>query len=188
MRFPLDQKITTGYSFNQPTFYGLLHEGQDYQATVGTPIYAPEDGVVTRLSGPQIGQGMKLSVGNKYYKFGHLSEWKVYNGVVKEGTLIGLTGGQPGSIGAGTSTAPHLHLAIYIDNIKTDPEKYNWEGDTMSEDQWVALALPEALLFWEAKHHTPNRQEIGAIENQLRQVHQGTLNYSDLLADWAAGN
>lgn len=82
-----------------------------------------------------------------------------------------------------------------LDGVRKNPNPYNItsyrnisaKGDNVTEDQWVALALPEALLYWEAHHHTATREDIASIEGQLRQVYQGQLNYSDLLATWAEG-
>jgi len=63
------------------------------------------------------------------------------------------------------------------------------KGDTLTEDHFTALALPEALLYWESHHAQPPAQPpiIADIEKQLRQVYQGSINYTDLLDSWRKG-
>ena len=44
---------------------------------------------------------------------------------VIQGQIIGLTGGEPGTPGAGTySNGPHLHFEVLLNNVAVDPEDY----------------------------------------------------------------
>jgi len=83
--------------------------GTDYAVPVGTPIRASFDGYLKSAVGIA---GVYKAVltradGLAFYHL-HLSRF-VANGYVQEGEIIGYSGGRKGSIGAGTSTGPHLH-------------------------------------------------------------------------------
>ena len=58
-------------------------------------------------------------------KYAHLSriDVKIGNKINKD-TTLGLSGGTPGTRGAGTSTGAHLHFEVLEDNIPQDPMKY----------------------------------------------------------------
>ena len=58
--------------------------------------------------------------------YGHVSKIYVKDGDrVDQGQIIGITGGMPGTPGAGKfSTGPHLHFEIYLNGNVVDPEKY----------------------------------------------------------------
>lgn len=98
-----------------------FHQGQDITIPIGTPIYAPADGVVKRayyVGG--FGNHVKIKHGSGYSTiFAHLSKFKVkYGQKVKRGDLIGLTGN------TGRSTAPHLHYEIHYYGTPQNPLDY----------------------------------------------------------------
>ena len=104
-------------------FKGRVHQGVDLRATVGTPVYAPEDGVVKLLTGKMAGLYIELATATGLHKFMHLSTYSVANGAqVKAGTEIGLTGN------TGFSTAPHLHWEYWVNGQATDPAPGLKEG------------------------------------------------------------
>ncbi|MFA5793335.1 MAG: M23 family metallopeptidase, partial [Candidatus Gracilibacteria bacterium] len=55
--------------------------------------------------------------------YGHVSDILVEEGqTIKEGQIIGLTGGMPGTKGAGYfTTGPHLHFEVMINGKYVDP-------------------------------------------------------------------
>lgn len=59
-------------------------------------------------------------------RYAHLSRLDVKVGQqVKPGEIIGLSGGTPGTPGAGLySNGAHLHFEILLDDLVVDPEKY----------------------------------------------------------------
>ena len=63
-----------------------------------------------------------LSV-NTLTVYGHLLEFRVKEGdTVKKSEILGLSGGRPGTPGAGyLTTGPHLHFEIYDDGNHVDP-------------------------------------------------------------------
>ena len=91
-----------------------FHHGCDFSVSIGTPVYAPADGVIKRayyLGG--FGNHIKVDHSGGYSTiFAHLSKINVKSGQeVSRGEIIGLTGN------SGRSTAPHLHYEV-IENGK----------------------------------------------------------------------
>lgn len=90
------------------------HNGIDINISQGTPLYAPVSGTL-KCSFEEKGAGLHLTIVSDDIKFFfmHMSKTVVsVNGskVVKEGDLIGYSGGAKGDKNAGGSTGPHLHF------------------------------------------------------------------------------
>lgn len=107
--------ISSGYGPR----WGTLHAGTDYPAAVGTPIYAPADGVVVqgqdRKRGSVSGFGSWIwidcqsSVGRDFI-FGHVHHPGI---LVRAGDRV-TAGQQIGVVGnEGQSTGPHLHFEVW---------------------------------------------------------------------------
>jgi murein DD-endopeptidase MepM/ murein hydrolase activator NlpD len=98
--------------------YGGPHPGVDLAAPQGTPVYASAGGrvMVAVRTGSSALQYVAIDHLNGYYTYYlHLSEvWVNVNQSVSKGTVIGLSGGTPGTIGAGWTTGAHLHFQINI--------------------------------------------------------------------------
>ncbi len=117
--------------FMDPSYYafwGLQHYAIDIPAPQGTPMHAPADGYVAKYSDAGLGYSyILLYHGNGLSTvFGHASACYVAEGSnVKRGDVIGLSGGMPGSRGAGfMTTGPHLHFEVRINGNPVDPMKY----------------------------------------------------------------
>lgn len=98
-----------------------FHEGLDFTATVGTPIYAAAGGVVTVSEQmPDYGKIVKISHGaGMETRYAHASELLVSVGqVVKKGQMIARVGS------TGRSTGPHLHFEVRRDGAPLDPRKF----------------------------------------------------------------
>lgn len=98
-----------------------FHEGLDIAAPIGTPIYAPSDGIVS-FAGSKGGYGLALNLDHGYgvsTLFAHTSNLFVKEGEkIKRGQLIASVGN------SGSSTGPHLHYEVKVDGIPTDPMKF----------------------------------------------------------------
>lgn len=98
------------------------HTGLDFQAPIGTPVYATADGVVEFAGVKKNGYGTHLDLQHGYgyvTKYAHLSKILVQPGQrVKRGEVIALTGN------TGLSKGPHLHYEILKNGAKIDPIDY----------------------------------------------------------------
>lgn len=127
------------------------HNGIDLGAPKGTPIYAPEDGV---LGGNQTSKGgNQLWVnGASGYRFGfaHLDKYAVQPGArVKKGQLIGYTGN------SGIGTGAHLHFTVTDPRgQKIDPSRFTLQGGGQVAPQTPAGqfgSIDEALKHLQAQ-------------------------------------
>lgn len=104
------------------------HAGIDIPTNVGTPVKAPADGYVARVhesGGHGYSYLLLLHGDNISTVFGHLSGFAVpERTMVSRGTVIGYSGGAPGTRGAGLSSGPHLHFEVRLNNVPINPQKY----------------------------------------------------------------
>lgn len=96
------------------------HFGIDFDAPVGTPVHAAQDGKVIQTTGGWAGGfGNSILVdhgGGLNTRYGHLSEINVSVGqTVSQGDLIGHSGN------TGFSTGPHLHFETRLNGAVIDP-------------------------------------------------------------------
>lgn len=126
MRTPVDgARITSkyGYRTHPISRRQKKHNGVDFAAPTGTPIYASGDAVVVhrRYSGGA-GNFIKLDHGEGMQTwYMHLSKFAddlVLNEPVRQGQIIGYVGS------TGASTGPHLHYEIRLNAVPTDPLTY----------------------------------------------------------------
>lgn len=101
----------------------MLHEGIDYAAAPGTPIYASEDGWVDGNTPDPVG-GYKVTVKHpdgyqsRYLHMSKVSKKGLSGGEVKRGDILGYVGT------TGRSTGPHLHFGMRKDNRSVDPKQF----------------------------------------------------------------
>lgn len=121
--WPVKGWLTAGFGYRRSPFTGLrqMHEGVDISNTVGTPVIAPADGLVS-YAGPLGGFGNVISIdhGHKISTFyGHLHRQRASQGErVRRGDVIAFVGT------TGRATGPHLHYEIQVNGSAVDPSKY----------------------------------------------------------------
>lgn len=114
------QRISSGFGmrFHPVLGYSRMHQGVDFAAPTGTPIYAVTDGIVS-FAGRHGGHGnfVKLShSGGLGTGYGHMHSIAVYAGQrVRRGQMIGTVGS------TGLSTGPHLHYEVYKNGETVNP-------------------------------------------------------------------
>ncbi len=114
---------SSSYGWRIDPFNGnrAFHEGLDFPASIGTPIRAAGDGIVTvAVHTPDYGNLIKLSHGaGLETRYAHASKLLVKHGSrVVKGQIIALVGS------TGRSTGPHLHYEIRLNGSPLDPRKY----------------------------------------------------------------
>lgn len=107
---------------------GAMHNGIDFAAPGGTPIYTPVSGTVTRSDSPGSTGGfgnlvvVTDSKGTQHY-FAHQSKRLVSKGTrVAKGAKIGLVGS------TGKSTGNHLHYGVKKNGSWINPASYSLVG------------------------------------------------------------
>lgn len=114
---------SSSYGWRIDPFHGrkAFHEGLDYPAAYGTPVYAAAEGIVTTAEQtPDYGKLVKIDHGNGFEtRYGHNSFLLVKAGDhVARGQRVALVGS------TGRSTGPHLHFEIRLDGLALDPKRY----------------------------------------------------------------
>jgi len=98
-----------------------MHSGIDFSASIGTPVYASADGIIS-YTGSMSGYGRTVKIDHKYgfkTQYSHLNKYVVRNGQsVKRGEKIGEVGN------TGLSTGPHLHYEVVFKGKVLDPSIY----------------------------------------------------------------
>ena len=94
-----------------------MHLGTDFAVPIGTPVKAPQDGVVQKTGSDNMnGTFVQIDSGGTIHSLLHLSQSKVTTGQqVKKGQVVGLSGN------TGYSTGPHLHWSKRIAGRPVDP-------------------------------------------------------------------
>jgi len=113
--------IASGFGMRIDPIYKIpkMHEGLDFSAPIGTPVYATGNATVTGVDYGNTGYGNHILLTHMVgYQtmYGHLSRIVVREGQkVNRGDLIGYVGS------TGKSTAPHLHYEVWKNGTKIDP-------------------------------------------------------------------
>ncbi|MBI3479514.1 MAG: M23 family metallopeptidase [Nitrosomonadales bacterium] len=110
-----------GWRIDPFTGANAMHEGVDFVADVGTPIYASAGGVVAYASyHPQYGNMVEIDHGNDIVtRYGHTSKMLVQVGqVVRRGEKIAEVGN------TGRSTGNHLHFEVRYKGIAQNPVRF----------------------------------------------------------------
>jgi murein DD-endopeptidase MepM/ murein hydrolase activator NlpD len=110
-----------GWRIDPFTGLNAMHEGIDFMAEVGQPIFAAAGGVVTVSEfHPQYGNMIEIDHGNDFTtRYAHCSKLFVKTGtVVKRGQEIGLVGG------TGRATGPHLHFEVRYKGVAQNPTRF----------------------------------------------------------------
>jgi murein DD-endopeptidase MepM/ murein hydrolase activator NlpD len=111
-----------------------MHNGMDFTAPTGTPIYASGNGQVTRANrSATFGKVVYIEHGYGYKTiYAHMSKIVAKRGQkVKRGDLIGYVGN------TGRSAAPHLHYEVHKNNRPINPIYYYY-GD-LSPEEFLAM-------------------------------------------------
>jgi murein DD-endopeptidase len=122
------------------------HRGMDFKTPVGTPIFAPRAGTVSRVNWRRGGNGMCLEIRYRdgtTAKYLHLSAITARRGqAVKAGDRVALTGN------TGRSTAPHLHYQLERGQRTIDPLDYHgtYRRDLPAQDRSAFSLARKRLL------------------------------------------
>ena len=139
--FPLPAEHAKGLrdSFSEKRG-GHIHEAVDIMAPRGTPVFAVDDGRVTK-------RFVSVPGGNTIYQFDATETFTYYYAHLdryadglEDGTLVkrGDVIGYVGSTGNAAPNAPHLHFTIF----RLGPLRQWWKGEAVDPYPYLAVARP----------------------------------------------
>ena len=127
------KQIASGFGYRSDPFTKVrkFHEGMDFSARTGTPIYATGDGVIARADNSASGYGNHIVIRHGFgYEtlYGHLSKYNCRAGqTVKRGDVIGYVGS------TGRSEAPHLHYEVHKGGAVVNPLNFYYGNISAAE-------------------------------------------------------
>lgn len=134
------KRIASGFGYRSDPFTKArkMHEGMDFTAKSGTPIYATGDGVIKNADNSKSGYGNHIEINHGYgylTLYAHLSKYNCKPGqYVKRGDVIGYVGS------TGRSEAPHLHYEVHKDGKVVNPINFYY-GNISAEEYTVISRL-----------------------------------------------
>jgi murein DD-endopeptidase MepM/ murein hydrolase activator NlpD len=132
------KQMASGFGYRTDPFTKArkMHEGMDFTAKIGTPIYATGDGVVERADNTASGFGNHIVINHGFgYEtlYAHLSKYKCRAGQrIQRGDVIGYVGS------TGRSEGPHLHYEVHKNGKVVNP--LNFYYGNISAVEYVAIA------------------------------------------------
>lgn len=122
-------RITQKFGLNKQIYsrFGLVgHNGVDFGCPVGTPIFAPIEGIIKTGNDGSGGYGLYIKIRRAWHTpvevvLAHLSNIVVSSGqTVNLGQLIGYSGN------TGFSTGAHLHFGLRFLSKDSGEDLFNW--------------------------------------------------------------
>lgn len=142
--------FTTGRRYVEAFNVSTGHRAIDYAASLGTPIRAIGDGVVTSAGWNRSGYGNLTSIrhnGTYSSNYAHQSKMYVKAGQrVKQGEVIGAVGS------TGFSTGPHLHFEIVQNGTKINPLTLDMPSEKNLSQDKVSEFL-DSIKDWQKQLH-----------------------------------
>lgn len=132
------KQMASGFGYRTDPFTKVrkMHEGMDFTAKKGTPVFATGDGVVKQADNRASGYGNHIVIRHGYgYEtlYAHLTKYNCKPGQrIKRGDIIGYVGS------TGRSEAPHLHYEVHKDGRVVNP--LNFYYGNISAAEYVAIS------------------------------------------------
>ncbi|MCE3235515.1 MAG: Peptidase [Vampirovibrio sp.] len=166
---PVSGQVTSPFGWRTDPITGSprFHGGLDIAAAAGTPVYAPQAGVVM-FSGYYGGYGnvVVLNHGNSLYTvYGHNSQLLVQPGQnINRGQPIALVGS------TGRSTGPHLHFEVHYNQQYLNPVTYlsylQQSGPIIAQAAKPAVGMPRTYGASVAGSGTTKRVSVKTVNHR----------------------
>lgn len=125
--WPVYGRVSAGFlNGDYKKYFGVPHHGLDIVVGENTPVHSAADGVVFLVRDGGAKGYTYVLVGHRggyATLYGHLLSTNVVAGQdVTQETVIGMSGGRPGTYGAGPmTTGAHLHFEVIKAGVNIDP-------------------------------------------------------------------
>lgn len=140
--------IASGFGYRIHPIYKIpkMHNGIDFSAPVGTPVFATGDGLVQDVTGSARGLGNQILIDHGFgytTLYACMDELNVRQGQqVKRGDLIGTVGD------TGLSVSPHLHYEVHLNGEPMNPINYFFlELSPDDYDRLILISLMSGQSF-----------------------------------------
>ena len=141
-------RIASGFGYRVDPVYKTvkMHQGLDFAAPQGTPIYATANGTVKLAGNTGNGYGNHVVINHGYgYEtlYGHMFKVKANAGQrIKRGEIKGYVGS------TGKSTGPHLHYEVHKNDKRIDPAYFFFNDLTPEQyDRLLKMAAASNQSF-----------------------------------------
>ena len=141
-------RTASGYGYRLHPIYKIMkfHQGMDYTAPIGTPVYAAGNGTVEQIVRSRRGSGNKIVISHGYgFKtvYAHLNDIDVRQGrEVSRGDVIGTVGN------SGLSAGPHLHYEVLFNGEAVNPVNFFFlELDPEAYDRMIMISKNSGQSF-----------------------------------------
>lgn len=132
LSWPVSPKLGISAGFKDPSYkaaLGIDHYAIDLPVFQGSSVGAAAPGVVFKVKGGEGNDYHYILIGHSnglMTLYGHMYDIFVEEGqTIERGEVIGLSGGAPGTKGAGyLTTGAHLHFEVIKDGVHVDPIPY----------------------------------------------------------------
>jgi murein DD-endopeptidase MepM/ murein hydrolase activator NlpD len=125
-----------GYRTDPFTKARKMHEGMDFTAPTGTPVFATGDGIIARADNTASGFGNHIVIQHGFgYEtlYAHLSRYNKRVGQrVNRGDIIGFVGS------TGRSQAPHCHYEVHKNGNVVNPLNFYYGNISAVEYTMIA--------------------------------------------------
>lgn len=155
------------------------HNGVDFYAPIGTPVYSVANGIVKVAKNNESGYGLYIAIDHGKFGtlYGHLSRFLVKpEDKVTAGQLIGYSGD------TGAVTGPHLHFELRLGEYK-----YFW--DRANCDSNVFMRAVDPMIFIEEylqRQKDLTIEEATTLVQKAAGLEDKTMNY--IVEDYKYGN
>lgn len=132
LSWPVSPSLGISAGFKDPSYkaaLGIEHYAIDLPVFQGSSVGAAAPGVVFKVKGGEGNDYHYILIGHSnglMTLYGHMYDIFVEEGqAIERGEVIGLSGGAPGTRGAGyLTTGAHLHFEVIKDGVHVDPIPY----------------------------------------------------------------
>lgn len=129
--YPVQTPVRITAYFEDPEYekrFNLRHDGVDFASPQGSDVFSVASGEVVKIVDNGLGYSYLIveHPGDMFSLYGHVSAFLVREGErVSKGQTIALSGGTPGTSGAGYfTTGPHLHLEFFKNGQYVNPLQF----------------------------------------------------------------